>query len=73
LFDFACVVSAEKKQQIERGKKKGLEREEILERMNCQIPLEEKIKKVDFVVKNKGDKKGLRKQAKEVFLLVSIA
>ena len=72
LFDFVAVVKATKKQQLERGKKSGFGRKEILERMKAQMPLEKKIKKADFVIDNSGSVSGTREQVKAIFWLLAL-
>jgi len=72
LFDFVCVVSAAKKQQIARARKEGFSVREIRERMKVQIPLEKKIKRADFVVDNSGSVSETREQVKEVFWILTL-
>ncbi|MCD6434008.1 MAG: dephospho-CoA kinase [Candidatus Diapherotrites archaeon] len=52
MFDKVVVVYATKKQQLERLTAKGLSKEAALKRIKSQIPIEEKIKKADFVIDN---------------------
>lgn len=55
LMDYNIVVWVDKKTQIERVKKRdSLSDEEVIDRINAQIPLEEKIKIADFVIDNTG-------------------
>lgn len=54
-FDVIVVVAASEGTVIQRlMKRDGLSREEILKRINSQMPLSEKIKRADIVVHNDG-------------------
>lgn len=55
LFDIVITVSAEMEEQIERLKARdGLPEEEIVRRIEAQLPVREKIKRADFVIDNSG-------------------
>ncbi len=63
LFDRVVAVSAPRKEQIARLAQKGFHsRKEILARMKSQMSQSEKAKRADFVVRNSGDKKELKKK-----------
>ena len=54
-MDKVIVVTSTEKQQIERLKKRdGVEQEEAQKILSSQMPLEEKLKVADFVIRNEG-------------------
>ena len=67
IIDKLIIVTASLKRQISRGQKKGFSREEILERVDYQIPLSEKLKQADFVIDNNGKIEETRKQVKKIW------
>ncbi|RLG99184.1 dephospho-CoA kinase [Candidatus Bathyarchaeota archaeon] len=60
------VVTASLEKQISRGQKKGFLKEEILERINCQIPLSQKLEQADFIINNDGIKE-TKRQVKQIW------
>ena len=60
----ACDVAAQKRRLQERD---GLTEVEIDQRLNAQMPLDEKRKLADFIIDNNGDLEELRRQVKEVW------
>ncbi len=71
-FDTECdavvVVSAPLEERIVRCMRKfGESREGAIERMNSQIPQQEKAAKADFIIKNHGGIDELRKRAEKVY------
>ncbi len=67
-FDYIVVVRANKDTQIERAmKNSGLNRKDILKRMNSQMPLAKKVAMADFVIDNSGSIKNTYKQARKIW------
>lgn len=61
-FDAVIVVYASLNQQIERTMKRNqMTKEEVLHRIQNQIPLEDKKLTADFVIDNTGDKENIAK------------
>jgi len=68
-FDLMVVVSAPINEVIERLKDRdGLTEQEILSRINSQMPLAEKEKRADYIITNDGSIEGLEKK---VILLIN--
>jgi len=66
--DQLVVVDATEAQQIDRlGKREGIEPEEALRMMSAQMPLEEKVKVADRVIRTEGSLEETRRKAREVF------
>lgn len=66
--DQLIVVTSPKRQQIQRlMKRDGASEKEALMRISSQIPLQDKVKWADFVIRNNGSIKETRKRAKEIF------
>jgi dephospho-CoA kinase len=70
-FDYIVVVKANKQTQIKRAmKNKGLNRIDVLRRINSQMPLSQKVKMADFVIDNEGAVKNTYKQAKQIWQII---
>ena len=70
--DKVVVVYAGRKNQLERMiEKRGLSLEEAQNRIGAQMPLEEKIKRADFVIQNDGLMEATRRQVEEVYRQLS--
>ena len=68
LFDYIICVSSYKKNSIERAKKRlEVPIQEIKKRIDLQIPLREKEKKADFVIKNNKDLESLKKEVEKLW------
>jgi dephospho-CoA kinase len=66
--DRLIVVHATEAQQIERlREREGVEREEALQIVSAQMPLEEKLKVADMVIRTEGSLEETRRKAREVF------
>jgi len=66
--DQLVVVTSTQTQQIERLKKRdGRSTEEALGLLSSQMPVKEKEKLADFVVRNEGSLEEMKKRAREVF------
>lgn len=61
-FDQVVVVAAPQKIRISRLRAKGMSRQEILARMQNQIPLHDKIKRADVVLHNGKDRKEVTRE-----------
>ena len=67
-MDKVIVVKANKKTQIERVlTQSGWAHDEVVARINNQMPINEKIKYADFVLDNFSDKISLRKKVKDLY------
>ncbi|MEW6161911.1 MAG: dephospho-CoA kinase [Nitrospirota bacterium] len=53
-FDRTVVVHTKEENAIDRLEKHGISREEALLRLNAQLPIEEKLKRADFLIDNNG-------------------
>lgn len=68
LFDAVIVVFSNQNQRIKRVMQRdNVKKEEILARMDRQIPLAEKQKWADYVIDNRGEIADLEKQIEKVF------
>ncbi|MGE5648070.1 MAG: dephospho-CoA kinase [Acidobacteriota bacterium] len=66
-FDKIVLAVCTREQQIERALERGLTREEVLARLERQMPLEEKRKFADYVVDTSGNKEETLRQTAEVY------
>ena len=66
-FDKLIVVVCRREQQIERALKRGLALEDILARLDRQLPLEEKRKFADYVIDTSGTKEEALAQTRQVY------
>jgi dephospho-CoA kinase len=67
-MDKLIVVTSTRSQQLERLKDRdGANREEALRMVSAQMPLEEKLKFADIVIRNEGSLEETKKRAREVF------
>ncbi len=67
-FDLMVVVATSEKRVIQRlMKRDGLSKEEIMKRIASQMPLAEKIKRADIVVRNDGSLDELNHEVKRLF------
>jgi len=66
--DKVMVVTSTQAQQFERLKARdGINFEEALRILSSQMPIEEKVKLADFVIRNEGSLAEVRERTKEVF------
>jgi len=67
-LDKLIVVASTQTQQIERLKERdGISPEEALRILSAQMPVEEKVKWADYVIRNEGSIEEAKKRGKEVF------
>ena len=67
-MDKVIVVTSTQTQQIERLKKRdGISRDAALKIFSSQMPVEEKAKLADFVIRNEGSFRETKKKTREVF------
>jgi len=67
-FDRLIVVTCTLEQQIERAMKRGpYSREEVVARLNRQLPLEEKVRLADYVIDTSGTKENTLEQVRAVY------
>ena len=72
-MDKIIVVNTDKKTQIERVlARSDLDHNEVVARIDSQMPISEKIKYADFVLDNSTDKISLRKKVKNLHIELSI-
>jgi dephospho-CoA kinase len=68
IFDSIIVVYADLEKRIERIKHRdGMSRNEIINRINRQIPLGEKMEWADYTIDNNGSIKDMKKQVVKIF------
>jgi dephospho-CoA kinase len=65
-FDKTVLVMSSEEKKVERLEKKGLTREEALQRIRLQIPECEKTARCDFVIENNGTFEELREKTLKV-------
>ncbi len=71
-LDYVVVVDAEEEIRIRRVMKRdGVSREEVLQRINSQMPAESKRKLADFLILNNGNLKALEEKVKFLYHLFS--
>jgi dephospho-CoA kinase len=67
-FDRLIVAVCSAEQQVERAMSRGhLTREEVLDRMNRQMPLDEKVKYADYIIDTSGPKEHTLAQTRAVY------
>ncbi len=67
-YDRLIVAVCRPEQQIARSMERdGVSREEVLNRLRRQMPLEDKVKYADFIVDTSGSKENTRQQARAVY------
>jgi len=67
-FDKIILVTCAEEQQIERAmRRSGVTREDVLARLNRQMPLAEKRKFADFVIDTSGEKQHTLEQTRDVY------
>lgn len=71
-MDYNIVVTASLDQVIDRGiKRDGISSLEIKERLNHQIPLNEKIKLADYVIDNSGSFEHTKRQVRDIWKILN--
>jgi dephospho-CoA kinase len=66
-FDKLIVVVCIREQQIERALKRGLGLEDVMARLDRQLPLEEKQKFADYIIDTSGEKEQTLAQTRQVY------
>jgi dephospho-CoA kinase len=66
-FDKLIVAVCSREQQIERALKRGLAVEDVMARLDRQLPLEEKRKVADYIIDTSGKKEDTLAQTRQVF------
>ncbi len=67
-YDRLIVAFCRPEQQIERSMERdGVSREEVLNRLRRQMPLEEKVKHADFIIDTSGSKENTLQQVRTVY------
>jgi dephospho-CoA kinase len=68
MFDAVVVVSSRMSDRIERIRNRDkLSEKEIIDRINRQVPIEEKVKWADFVIRNNNDLELLEKNSRRLY------
>ena len=71
-YDKLVVVYAGKETQLKRlMARDGMSRDEAQRRIDSQLPLREKIKLADFVIRNEGSLKKTKEEVEKVFKILS--
>lgn len=70
LIEKIIVVSATEETQLRRLAERGMRREDAMNRIKAQLPLEEKLKFADFVVDNNGSIAETKKQVEQIYHLL---
>jgi dephospho-CoA kinase len=68
--DKKVVVFASEQTQLKRLEEKGISRKDARNRIQSQLPLEEKLKSADFVINNDGPLEETERQVKEIYSLL---
>jgi dephospho-CoA kinase len=66
-YDKVITVTADREVVIKRLREKGIEMEEVKRRLSHQMPVEEKIKRSDFVIDNSNGIEKTRKQVERIW------
>src|SRR6202035_1051262 len=67
-YDRLIVAFCRPEQQIERAMERdGVSREEVLNRLRRQMPLEDKVKHADFIIDTSGSKEDTLRQVRAVY------
>lgn len=67
-YDRLIVAVCRPEQQLERAMARdGLSRQEVLDRLSRQMPIEDKVKYADFVIDTSGSKESTFQQTKQVY------
>ena len=67
LFDLIIVVKCKRNKQIKRAKSRDkLAIDKVLKRINCQMPIGEKIAKADIIIENNKSVRETRKQVERI-------
>ena len=67
LVEKVIVVYASDETRLRRLSDRGMPREEALRRISAQLPLEEKLKSADFVIRNDGPVEDTKAQVADVY------
>lgn len=70
-FNFTVCVSCSSTTQLERLSRKGISAEEARARMANQLPIEEKVKRADYVLFNDGEESFLAEQVDRLIDAIS--
>ena len=71
-FDYVILVKADKTSAVARASAKlGINEEEVLKRLETQIPQSEKEKLADFVIANDGTREELKKKIELLHTIIS--
>lgn len=70
LWDAVVCVSADTDTVLERLKARGLSREDALMRIDAQMPLDEKIRRSDYVIENNSDRTDLARKVESLLVLI---
>ena len=66
-FDYTIVVYAKREVCLKRLIKSGFSKEEAEQFFDLQMPLEEKIKKADFIIENSGSLEETKRQVEDIW------
>jgi len=68
--DKVVVVSASEQTQLRRLEERGMSRKDAQNRIQSQLPLEEKIESADFIINNDGPPEETKRQVEEIYSLL---
>ncbi|AYV55296.1 dephospho-CoA kinase [Leptospira kmetyi] len=72
LCDATVTVDSDPEESIERTiSRDGTTKEEVLARIKNQLPITEKLKKADYIIKNRGNLESLREECKTLYSTLS--
>ncbi len=72
VMDRNVVVTAHQEQVLLRGvARDGISREEIISRLNYQIPLKEKMKLADYIIDNSGSLENTQRQVRDLWKILN--
>ncbi|NOY65529.1 MAG: dephospho-CoA kinase [Nitrospirae bacterium] len=66
-YDRVITVTADRDVVIKRLREKGMDLEEVRQRLSHQMPIEEKIKRSDFVIDNSDGMEKTRRQVERIW------
>jgi dephospho-CoA kinase len=66
-FHRIITVQTEQEKALGRLEKKGVRREDALQRMRSQLPIEGKVRKSDFTINNDGKPEETEQQVKDIY------
>jgi dephospho-CoA kinase len=66
-FNRTITVYSREEKALSRLEKQGIKRQETLQRLKSQLPIEEKIRRSDFIIDNNRSIKETNRQVKAIY------